>query len=86
MNGWSLVRVFDQALSNEVNAVLGAVLEYFLFELRLFAEDGGVKAQTCLAGETEGCRASQHLVSENTHGKNISFLCYQGHIDRVRLG
>ena len=39
----SLFLVLDQTLSNEVNTVLSAILEYLLFELGLFVKYGIVE-------------------------------------------
>lgn len=86
MNVRPLVLVFDQTLANEVDAVLGAVLKDFLFELWVFAEDSGVEAQACLASEAEGSRTCQHLVSKDTKSKDVSLLSNQGYIHWVRLG
>ena len=44
MDRWSLILIFDQALLYEIYAILGTVLENFLFELWLFSQDGGVEA------------------------------------------
>ena len=39
----SFLLILDQALSDEVDAVFGAILEYLLFELGLFVEYGIVE-------------------------------------------
>ena len=57
MHGGALVWVFKEALFDEIDAILSAILEDFLLELRLFSKNGTVETQTGLAREAEGSRS-----------------------------
>ena len=62
VHGRPQLLVLDQALLDEVDAVLCAVVENFLPKLRFLVEDGVVEAKWRPRREPKGCLAGEHLV------------------------